>query len=417
MLESDDSGCGDRLASLESEKSFYDRYFEIAGAILLVLDRDGRVVRINKRGCALLRLDKRAIVGKDWFDLALPDSIREKTRADLIGAMAAGKPVPEEYENAVRDAAGETRLIAWKNAVVENDEGRAEGLLCSGDDVSLSRLSAAALAESEMRLKTAQRLAGLGSFHYDAASDRSFWSDELFALYGLPSSRGSLSIEEARSFLHPDDRSVGERMAARAKESGGSAAGEYRIVRSDGAVRHHHAVSRYSFGPDGALISVDGTIQDITERKEAEESLRRYKDELEGLVAERNEELKEEMRFSEALIDGLPGIFFACDESGKIVRLNSNLRLLLGPDAEGTLLEDRLDDVFRLKFEESMREAFRDGHSSLEVRFSASKGLLPVWYLVTLISFRAVAGASFSEPASTSRRGRRPNGSSPCCSR
>jgi PAS domain S-box-containing protein len=76
-------------ASLRAARARAERYFDVAGVMLLVIGADERVVSVNRRGCEILGLPARDIVGKNWFDSFIPESGREGVR-DVFRAVMAG---------------------------------------------------------------------------------------------------------------------------------------------------------------------------------------------------------------------------------------------------------------------------------------------------------------------------------------
>ncbi|MGH8228679.1 MAG: ATP-binding protein, partial [Steroidobacteraceae bacterium] len=138
----------------------------------------------------------------------------------------------------------------------------------------------AALRESEARIRLAARATGFGIYSHDVRRNRSWWSPELYALSGVdPQTR--ISVEVARAITHPEDR---DRMARAFRASldpsgSGELIEEYRIVRTDtGAIRWAQIRSHTIFegdGPSRAAATYTGIVLDVTERKQAEEALKR----------------------------------------------------------------------------------------------------------------------------------------------
>jgi PAS domain S-box-containing protein len=119
------------------------------------------------------------------------------------------------------------------------------------------------------RLVEAERITHFGSWTYEIAANKVTWSDEMFRIWGLDPERFGASYEAYLETVHPDDRALVDRAVKQSFESGGFDY-EYRIVRHDGAERFVHARSRVVHDDQGAPVTMIGTAQDITERKEIE---------------------------------------------------------------------------------------------------------------------------------------------------
>ncbi|MCW4000332.1 MAG: ATP-binding protein [Candidatus Bathyarchaeota archaeon] len=155
-----------------------------------------------------------------------------------------------------------------------------------------------ALKESEKRLRMAQKIAQLGSWEYNIKEDRAVWSEELFRIFGLPIREFGPNFVEYFTYIHPDDR---QKLKARLLKGSllEPISFDYRIIRQDGAVRYIHtdqAVREYA--QDGSPLRVMGIEQDITERKQIEDKLQQYAKNLEHLVDERTQQLKDAERLA-----------------------------------------------------------------------------------------------------------------------
>ena len=130
-------------------------YLEIAQVAILVLDREGTVRLINKKGCEILGWKSSEILGKNWFHTAIPERNAGELE-EVFRKLISGEEEPVEYyENPVRTADGEEKVVAWHNAVLKDEKGRVTGTLSSGEDVTERRR-----AEESMRKR--EGLAQLG---------------------------------------------------------------------------------------------------------------------------------------------------------------------------------------------------------------------------------------------------------------
>ncbi|HEY0832453.1 MAG TPA: EAL domain-containing protein [Azospirillum sp.] len=142
-----------------------------------------------------------------------------------------------------------------------------------------SRASEAALEESRAHLAQAQKIASLGSWEWDPAADTVTRTDELATIFGFADPAVALTLAGFLDRVDPQDRAAVAAAIARtwngapSPEGGAGFSIEHRIVRPDGGVRIVHHQGEL-VGRDGDLPPrVVGIVQDITDRKRAEEEL------------------------------------------------------------------------------------------------------------------------------------------------
>jgi len=141
------------------------------------------------------------------------------------------------------------------------------------EDALTSVLILRDLRESERRLEEAQRIAHVGYWERDLVTNRYTWSDETYRIFGLPPQQRTLSFSEVQERLHPADRERTVTAVAQALQGGPRYDLEYRIIRPGGDVRFIHSRSDVLRDESGQPYRVFGTLQDITERKRAEQRL------------------------------------------------------------------------------------------------------------------------------------------------
>ena len=148
------------------------------------------------------------------------------------------------------------------------------------------RRSDEAMHQSQESLKEAQRIACIGSYALDIATGRWESSEELDRLFGLSASFDR-SVQSWESLIHPEDRAMmSEYFQNQVAEQHRMFDKEYRIVRPDDAAeRWVHGLGRLQFDAQGYLQKMVGTVQDVTERKKAQEQIQAlaFSDPLTGL--------------------------------------------------------------------------------------------------------------------------------------
>jgi PAS domain S-box-containing protein len=171
-----------------------------------------------------------------------------------------------DFINRYRHKDGGWRWIQWRSAPEAN------GLIYAvARDITRQREEEERLRRSEADLRRSQVVARLGSYHFDAAQNTWTCTELLNEILGMRSDQAH-DYAAWIGMLHPEER---ERMTAYFRDE---VLGkrqpfnqEYRIVRSsDGGVRWVHGLGELTVAGDGTVLAMFGTIQDITERKEAE---------------------------------------------------------------------------------------------------------------------------------------------------
>lgn len=151
------------------------------------------------------------------------------------------------------------------------------GLLSESFNIMASQISErnAALTESEKRLKKAQQITHMGSWDWDIASNRLWWSDEIYRIFGLEQSRFGATYEAFIKSVHPGDREFVEHSVQQAFYEKKPYSIDHRIMLPGGEERIVHETADLVLGPDGKPVRMIGTVQDITERKRSEFELKK----------------------------------------------------------------------------------------------------------------------------------------------
>jgi PAS domain S-box-containing protein len=129
------------------------------------------------------------------------------------------------------------------------------------------------LQESKARLEEAQRIAQVGHYYWNLIENRVIWSDELYRIYGLSPQKSPIDMAICREMIHPEDREFVFRTAEESLHSEVRPDIEHRVVRPDGGVRIVHALGTVKRDASGRPYEIFGTVQDITDRKRAEQTL------------------------------------------------------------------------------------------------------------------------------------------------
>ena len=294
---------------------------------------------LSGRSCESLYANPRS-----WLD-AVVEEDRKKV-IDDISRRNTGRPTAAEFPEyrivrpdgsvrwiltrsfPIRDERGQIFRIAGLAEDISDRKRAEDGLKRARDELEMRVEARTAelrvaneslLAEIEERKATvralrkvrdslaeAQRIAHLGNWDWDIVDDKLYWSDEIYRIFGLNPQGFGATYEAFMRSVHPDNREDVQQAVSRALQEREPYSIDHRIVLPDGSERMVHEQGEVTFDEDGKPARMMGTVQDITERKKAEEELKVSQEELRHLSAQLLEaQERERKRVARELHDGL----------------------------------------------------------------------------------------------------------------
>ena len=211
----------------------------------------------------------------------LGKSISQKEELPLYRALELRQVVSNEEWVIEKDAQGRTFTIQVNAAPILRSDGRVEGAVLIWLDVTAYKRIEQELRESEEYIRLANRAAGVAVFEWDIRNNRNRSSPELEAMYGLPPGAFPETIEAWQQLIYKEDRARVISSLNAAIDKGGKASDEWRVVLPNGSIRWLYGRSYLFKDAAGKPERLVGVNIDITERKQAEEQLRMYKERLE----------------------------------------------------------------------------------------------------------------------------------------
>jgi PAS domain S-box-containing protein len=168
---------------------------------------------------------------------------------------------------------------------VRMQEGELLGVGVLVSEITERKRAEEALKQSESQLAEAQRLAHIGSWNWDLQKNVMTWSDEHYRIFGVQ--RGDIDVNnEDKVFdsIHPEDRALVRRVAAKTTETREPFNFYYRIVRRDGEERIIQSSGSVETDERGKPVRMFGTAQDVTERRRIEQELSQSEERYRDLV-------------------------------------------------------------------------------------------------------------------------------------
>lgn len=150
------------LAEIKKEHELTQQYLDLAQVLIVQLDLEGYIVTINQRGQELLGCRQEELVGQNWFDVCVPESLRPISRQRVSHILENPNAEVSAQESWVVSKTGEERLIAWRSVAIFDDNGDVIGSMHSGLDLTERRKTEQEMSQARERLSQFGRLSTIG---------------------------------------------------------------------------------------------------------------------------------------------------------------------------------------------------------------------------------------------------------------
>ena len=260
-----------------------------------------------------------------------------------------------EIQFRIRKSDGQIRWIEHACQSVRGPQGEFLGYRVSNRDVTERKLAEEAARKKDESLAEAQRIAHLGNWKWNIETNELAWSDEVYRIFDLHPQEFGATYDAFLEFVHPDDReAVQEAVNRSLADPSAPYSTEHRVVRPNHSERIVHERGEVTFDDGGRPIRMIGTVQDITERKRAEELLQRSQEELRRLstrlLSVQEEERK---RIARELHDGigqsLSAIKFLLENRLQMMKKNSAPGELQPLESMIPMLQNAIEEVRKMQ--------------------------------------------------------------------
>jgi PAS domain S-box-containing protein len=260
-----------------SEKELRDVIDSIPAFVWSALP-DGSNTYANKRFVEYLGLSAEQTAGSGWQAVIHPDDV-ERHASKWMESVATGKL--HENESRYRRSDGQYRWHLDRGVPLRDENGNIVKWYGVTTDIEDRKRAEEALGilsrdlqESKAKLEEAQRITHVGYWEWDLETDRVTWSDETYRIHGLQPEERPMDLAAVREKVHPEDWDIVFRALEEALSRGVRYNVECRVFRPTGEVRIVHSQGDVRRDASGRPTLTFGTVQDITDRKRAEQRLR-----------------------------------------------------------------------------------------------------------------------------------------------
>ncbi|MBA7625974.1 Anaerobic nitric oxide reductase transcription regulator NorR [subsurface metagenome] len=233
----------------------------------------------------------------DWGERVHPAD-RERVMAEVTKHLE-GASLHYEIEHRMLHKDGSIRWFLARGTAMRDKSGKPYRMLGTDTDITEHKQADEALKKSEARLAEAQRTAHLGGWEWDIVKHEVHWSAELYRIFDVDPDESKPSKAAFLECVHPDDRPYLEECIAAILSNKEPFSVDHRITLPSGTIRSLHSEARMECDAANKPVRLVGISQDITERNQAEEALRKSHTEIEQL----KERLQAESDYLRAEID------------------------------------------------------------------------------------------------------------------
>jgi PAS domain S-box-containing protein len=288
-----------RLALAHVERELGSVFSSISDAFY-ILDHDWRFVLVNPRAEQMMERAPGTLVGQVVWE-AFPDALGT------------------EIETQFRAAAAERRTKVFEvffpplgNWFAVRVFPHPNGIAVYFQDISDRKRAELALARAQASSSRAQRLAQLGAWEFDLTTGELQWSDDVLRLLGLAGQRTTRGLPALLERVVYEDRARVQE-AHRALHAGeGDIDIEYRVRRPDGETRAVREIGTLVRDDQGQPLFAAGAIQDMTERRRAEDALR-----------ELTRRLEQSLVLNRLVMDNSLDVICAIDANGRFSQVSA----------------------------------------------------------------------------------------------
>lgn len=138
---------------IKQQRDTFQKYIDIAPYMIVVLDAQGNITLVNRKACEISQYSSDELIGNNWFDLCVPQDIREDVRNVFNKIIEGELPHAEFYENPIQTKSGQLKLISWYNTLLNDEHGKIIGTISSGEDITQKKQMEIELLKSTTNLK------------------------------------------------------------------------------------------------------------------------------------------------------------------------------------------------------------------------------------------------------------------------
>lgn len=268
---------------LHESEQYYRSMVEASPDAIVIVDKSGQLQYASHKAYEVFKIPADYHVKGSPLVGWIASEMREPTMM-RFHQIITGQINSEPFEYKIQLLDGSTIWTEIHGSLLNDINGLPEGIFMICRDVSERKRAEETIRENELFLKQSQKAALIGSYKIEMATGIWKSSEVMNQIFGIDETVEK-NIENWLTIVHPDDRHhMKHYFREHVVNKRNSFNKDYRIVRrTDNSIRWVHGMGELEIDANGNVLSMIGTIQDITERKYAEEAVQHAHDELKNL--------------------------------------------------------------------------------------------------------------------------------------
>lgn len=282
------------------------------------LNPEGQIMFANEHFLQLTGWEAHEVIGRNWFDLIIPEHIREELRG-VFRTVMKERDIREfsTYENEIVTKSGELRSIAWSNVVNKDVQGDVIDIVCLGLDLTERKKADAAIRDREEKYRTILESMEDGYFEVDIAGNFTFFNEAMRKMLGY--TEDALMGMNNREFMDKENAEKVYETFNHVYRTGESyKAFDWELIRKDGAILNIDTSVSLIKDEKGRAVGFRGIARDFTEKKIAQEEKAQLEEQINqaqklesvgrlagGVAHDLNNLLSPILGYSEILLEGI----------------------------------------------------------------------------------------------------------------
>ena len=264
----------------DKQQDRFQRLVDTTGALVVGVDTQGRITLFNRRCEEVTGYKEDEVLGKNIVELFIPEDERPELMIRFQKLLQGKTPAYSPQVNWLTKS-GEKRLMRWNNTFMLDEEGNVGEIFGIGIDITAEKEMESALEESEAQYRSLFDSVPVGIFRTTPDGQIHDANPALVEMLGYEKKDDLVKRKASEFYVHAEERQHWEELVRKEEVV---RAFEAQFQRRDGEIIWVELNARAIHDANGDVFCYEGTLEDITERKEAEIKLQTAHQRSEFLV-------------------------------------------------------------------------------------------------------------------------------------